>query len=129
MRTIRVAAVALAAALVAGCAGGTKNFDGPTVDAFNGKVVAGGQPVKFPAGEEVLLELFHQKGESFKIPISTEGTFNIGWMPVGKYSATLLREQKRAKATVPGRHSVPGGLTVAEGQTSYTIDLGKDFKP
>jgi hypothetical protein len=109
-----------------GCGGG-KEFDGPTVDAFNGKLTSHGKPVSFPAGEEVTLKLFHETGQSFGIPIQSDGSFKIGWMPIGKYSATVIREPKAAKAG-PNRHTVPGGLTVEDGKTEYTIDLGKNWK-
>jgi hypothetical protein len=120
--------VALIFALLSGGVGcSKKEFDGPTVDAFNGRLVQDGQPVSFPADERVLLELFHEKAQSFKIPIQSDGTFQIGWMPIGKYSATLLREKPGAKGA-PSRFTVPGGLTIADGQTQYQIELGKGWK-
>ena len=105
-----------------------KEFDGPTVDAFNGRITQAGKPVSFPADEKVLLELFHEKAQSFKIPIKSDGSFDIGWMPIGKYSATLIREKTGVRGG-PKRHAIPGGLTIEDGQTQYTIELGKDWKP
>ena len=131
MRRIWSLAVAAGVALAAAGCGSKKPFDGPTVDAFNGRLVQGGKPVTFPAGEKVQLKLFHEKGESFGIPVNPDGTFNIGWMPVGKYSAALMREPSgpAKKGAAPSRYSVPGGLTVEDGRTDYQIDLGKDWKP
>jgi hypothetical protein len=121
--------LALAGAIViaaAGC-GGHKEFDGPTVDKFTGRLTHDGQPVAFPPEERVLLELFHEKAQSFKIPIKSDGTFEIGWMPLGKYSATLIRERPAAKGA-PARFSIPAGLTIEAGRTEYAIELGKGFK-
>jgi hypothetical protein len=131
MRKALFAALAAAAVglTAAGC-GPSKPFDGPTVDAFNGKVVHNGKPVSFPADEKVELKLFHEKGESFGIPIQPDGSFQIGWMPIGKYTATLLRDKHEGgKKSAPGMYSVPGGLTITDGQTEYTIELGKGWKP
>lgn len=109
---------------VAGC---SKPFDGPTVDAFIGKLTHDGKPVSFRPGEQVTLQLFHEKGQSFNVPIEPDGSFKIGWMPIGKYSATLLRGTRTGKAA-PNRFSVPGGLAIENGKTEYTIDLGKSWK-
>lgn len=119
--------IALMFALVSSMSCSKKEFDGPTVDAFNGRLVQNGKPVSFPNGEKVLLELFHEKAQQFKIPIQSDGTFKIGWMPIGKYSATLLRDKPGAK--VPSRYTVSGGLQIVDGQTQYEIELGKGWKP
>jgi hypothetical protein len=121
--------VVLAAGLglvVVGCK--SRHFDGPTVDAFTGKVTHNGKPVSFPEGEEVSLKVFHEKGQSFGIPLKSDGSFQIGWMPIGKYSVMLNRAPKGGKGP-PGRYNVPGGLTIEQGKTEYTIELGKDWKP
>jgi hypothetical protein len=126
--------VSLSAALVAvlgladaGC--NRKPFDGPTVDAFTGKLVQDGKPVSLPEGEQVLLQVFHEKGQSFGIPVQPDGSFKVGWMPIGKYSAILTRQSKAQKGSPLNRYTVPGGLTIQEGKTDYTIDLGKGWKP
>jgi hypothetical protein len=110
-----------------GC-GPKKPFDGPTVDAFVGRVTQDGKPVSFPEGEEVTLRVWHEKGQSFGIPLKSDGSFKIGWMPIGKYSATLEREPKGPKGA-PSKQNVPGGLTIEDGKTEYTIELGKGWKP
>lgn len=111
-----------------GC-GPKKPFDGPTVDAFEGKVTSEGQSVSFPEGEEVSLELVHhQSTQHFGIPLKPDGTFKIGWMPIGKYSVSLERTPKGSGGP-PRKQSVPGGLTIEDGKTEYTIELGKAWKP
>jgi hypothetical protein len=124
----------LAAALgcLAGCGDPVAKIDGPKVDAFTGSLVADGKPVSFGADETVSLKVFHEKGSSFGIPIKADGSFQIGWMPVGKYSATLMRDKPAAdgkRGSAPNQYSVPGGFAIADGQTQYTIELGKGFKP
>ena len=120
--------VALALALaVAGCER-VARVEGPKVDQFVGRLTQGGQPVSFPGGETVQLQVIHEKGQSFGIPIQPDGSFKIGWMPIGKYTATLTRQKPGTKGGVPVRHPVPGGLTIADGQTEYTVELGKGFK-
>jgi hypothetical protein len=120
-------ALVLACGVVAVGCKAKREFDGPTVDAFNGRLVHNGNPVSFPADERVLLELFHEKAQSFKIPIQSDGTFKIGWMPIGKYSATVIREKPGQKGA-PARHAIPGGFAIEDGKTEYQIELGKGFK-
>lgn len=128
MRLLAVAALALALGwIVVGCGPPRAKFEGPTVDAFNGKVVADGKPVKFPDGEHVYLKLYHETAQSFDIPLQPDGTFKIGWMPIGKYAAALMRQPKGAKGG-PGRQGIPD-FSIKEGQTEYVIELGKNFKP
>lgn len=125
MRLFPGVVLAVLVPISAGCS--KKEFDGPTVDAFNGRLVQDGQSVSFPPEERVLLELFHEKAQSFKVPIQSDGTFQIGWMPVGKYSAALLREKPGAKGG-PARYAIPSGLVIEAGQTQYQIELGKGWK-
>jgi hypothetical protein len=111
-----------------GCHSG-KTFDGPTVDAFTGKIVADGKPVSFPPGEEVILRAFHQEtAKSWGVPIKSDGTFKIGWMPIGAYTAILERPPKSHRSG-PSRFVLPNTFAIVAGQTEYTIDLGKDYKP
>ena len=114
-----------------GCGKDNKGgFQGPTVDAFHGKVTHNGNPVKFADGEEVQLKVFHTSGQQFGIPLNADGTFQIGWMPIGKYSLMLERTPKNpGKGPTMSRYSVPSGLTIEEGKKDYVIELGKDFKP
>jgi hypothetical protein len=127
--------VVLMAAL--GCSPG-KTFNGPTVDAFTGKLVADGQPVSFPPGEKTILRLYHQPtAKSWGIPIQSDGTFKIGWMPIGPYTAMLERPSAAGGHAGPGRqgggrmnrHLLPDTFSIVEGKTEYTIDLGKGYKP
>lgn len=128
MRIRGLAVLAVGLATAAGCGERTATFDGPKVDQFNGQVVHEGKPVSFAADEKVELKLFHEKGESFGIPLKPDGNFQIGWMPIGKYSATLIREKTQNGKKVPNMYSVPGGMTIAEGRTEYEIELGKGWK-
>src|SRR5689334_2515813 len=91
MRRLPTVLVTAAVGLVvAGCA--KKPFDGPTVDAFNGRLAQGGKTVAFAPGEDVTLQVIHHdSGKQFGVPIKPDGTFQIGWMPIGKYSAILKR--------------------------------------
>lgn len=99
-------------------------FDGPTVDAFVGELVKEGKPVTFDG--PVKLSLMHEKGERFDIPIQPDGSFKIGWMPIGKYSAMLAQEP--IEKSGPKMYTIPGGLTIEDGKTEYRIDLGKGWK-
>jgi hypothetical protein len=127
MRFWSAAALVAAAAVVAGCER-TSKYDGPTVNEFTGKLVHNGKPVRFSA-PGVELKVFHEKGRSFGIPIQPDGTFKVGWMPTGKYSATVIKPgTEGGKKSAPMMYSVPSGLTVADGQTDYAIELGKGWK-
>ena len=134
MRTLNVLLLTCWLGLVVvGCAPKIP-YTGKTVDKFVGKVTHNGKPVSFPADQTVQMSLFHESGEQFGIPIKEDGTFDIGWMPVGKYSVMLERRQdakkQDAKKQGPGisRYDVPGGLTIEEDKTDYVIELGKGFK-
>jgi hypothetical protein len=120
-------------AAASGCGERTATFSGPTVKEFTGKLVHDNKPVTFSEDEKVTLKLFHEKGESFGIPIQSDGSFKIGWMPIGKYSVTLLREKHQSGTKkgggAPNQQSIPGGFEIKDNQTEYTIELGKSFKP
>jgi hypothetical protein len=127
MRCVTSAALAVTLGfLTAGC-GEKKSFDGPTVDAFTGRVVSDGKPVSFPAGEVVQLKVIHDKAKSFGIPLQTDGSFKIGWMPIGKYSAILIRQTEGGKGG-PNMYNVPSGFEIETGKTEYTVELGKGWK-
>ncbi len=128
MRCVLTAALAAALAFLAVGCGSSKPFDGPTVDAFTGRLVRNGQPVSLPEGESVQLKVIHEKAQSFGIPIAADGSFKIGWMPIGKYSAILIRTKDGAKGG-PNMYKVPGGLDIVAGKTEYEIELGKSWKP
>ena len=132
MRTINQFALTFCLGLaVLGCGGDNKkNFDGPTVDAFHGKVTYNGSPVTF-AENEAQLKLFHEKGQQFGIPLQPDGTFVIGWMPTGKYAIRFERTKQDPAKRGPQKtmYNVPDGLTIEDGKTDYVIELGKDFKP
>lgn len=132
MRTIKclVLILCLGLAVLPGCNTNSKGgYTGPTVDAFHGKVTHNGNPVKF-AENEASLNLFHEKGQQFGIPLKTDGTFEIGWMPIGKYAVMLERVSQGAQKGPPKTmQNVQGGLTIEEGKKDYVIELGNGFKP
>jgi hypothetical protein len=131
MRTINRLVLTICLGLaVFGCANKKGGYEGPTVDAFHGKVTHNGKPVTFPENE-AQLNLYHEKGQQFGIPLKPDGTFEIGWMPIGKYSVMLERKTQDPAKKGPQKsmYNVPDGLTIEEGKTEYVIELGKDFKP
>src|SRR5262245_7280341 len=128
MRTINRLVVTCCLGLAAfGCSNNKGGYEGPTVDAFHGKVTHNGNPVKFAENEEVQLSVFHESGQQFGIPLKADGTFEIGWMPTGKYSMMLERTAKNpaTKGPAKSRYSVSDGLTIEEGKKDYVIELGK----
>ena len=131
MRTINRLVLTFCLGLpVFGCTDRKGGYEGSTVDAFHGKVTHNGNPVKF-AENEAQLALYHEKGQQFGIPLKADGTFEIGWMPIGKYAVMLERIPQTPTKKGPPKtmYSVPGGLTIVEGKKDYVIELGKGFKP
>jgi hypothetical protein len=131
-RSFRGFILVLAVSAIAyGCA--RKPLDKSTVDAFNGRLTRKGEPVSFSEEEKPTLKVFHEKGRSFGIPIKPDGSFQIGWMPIGKYSAMLIREKKPSadrRRPPQDMYKVPNGFAIDEGKTEYIIiELGSDWKP
>jgi hypothetical protein len=123
-----VVAVAGLSFAVVGC-GPPKLFDGPTVNAFTGRVTQNGAAVTFPGEEKMMLKLVNESnGKSIGIPLQSDGSFKIGEMGIGKYSV-ILTSEPTGKTFRPKMYPVPGGLTIEEGKTEYTVELGKDWKP
>jgi hypothetical protein len=117
---------------VFGCSDKKGGYDGPTVDAFHGKVTHNGKPVTFAENEEVQLRLYHETGRQFGVPLKTDGSFEIGWMPIGKYAMMLERTSQNPAKKGPQKtmYNVPDSLNIEAGKTTgYTIELGKDWKP
>jgi hypothetical protein len=108
-------------------------YDGETIDKFDGQLLHNGQPVSFDKGEKVKLRLIYKaKAETFGIPIKPDGTFQIGWMPIGDYAANLERTKPNAGGRGGGRpeiYPIPGGLTIEKGKTRYEVELGEKWKP
>ena len=118
---------------IAGCTKVAK-FDGPTVDAFHGQLVSDGKPISFSADEEeIRLFLIHQgSGERFRIPIKADGTFDIGWMPIGQFNCMVEQKKKGGLETrgvqFPTQSKpVPGGLKIEEGKMVYDVEVGEGF--
>jgi hypothetical protein len=123
--------------LAVGCGYGPKPYyEGPKVSSFSGRVVQDGKPVTFPDSEEVRVVFTVIEGDSmgknFGVAIKPDGSFSIGWMPIGKMAMRLEREPKDVSKSVGGglsRYSIPGTLITEEGKTAgYTIELGKSWK-
>jgi len=130
MRTINRLVLTVCLGLAAfGCSNNKGGYEGPTVNAFHGKVTHNGNPVTFAENEEPQLSLFHEKGQQFGVPLKADGTFQIGWMPTGKYSMMLERQSPGKKGATKTRYSVPGGLTIEDGKKDYVVELGKGWKP
>jgi hypothetical protein len=131
MRTINGLLLTFSLGLVVvGCTQ-QKSYTGKTVDKFVGKVTHNGKPVNFPADQNAQITVYHEGGKQWSIPLEEDGTFDIGWMPVGKYAVMLVRYQNAGKkGSGMSRYSVPDGLTIEDGKThDYVIELGKGFKP
>ena len=128
MRTInRLVLTSCLGLAVFGCTDRHGGYEGPTVDAFHGKVTHNGNPVKF-AENEAQLTLYHDKSsQTFGIPLKADGTFEIGWMPIGKYAVMLERVPQNPMKKGPPKtmYNVEGGLTIEEGKKDYVIELGK----
>jgi hypothetical protein len=132
MRTINRLVLTFCLGLaVFGCTNNKGGYEGPTVDAFHGKVTHNDKPVQFAENEEVVLRVYHESGRQFGIPLKADGTFEIGWMPIGKYSMMLERttEDPSKKGPQKTMYNVPDSLTIEDGKKDYVIELGKDFKP
>ena len=109
-------------------------YTGPKVDGFNGRLVADGKPVQFGADETVELQLMNEKGQELRVPIKPDGSFELKWMPTGKFAAKLSRVKSgggsgKKGSSAPSIHNLAGGFEIKEGQTEYTVELGKGFKP
>ncbi len=125
---VRYWAVVLAGLCLTALGCNSKEYSGPTVDKFTGVVTSNGKPISIPPGTHFQIRLRHESGQSFGIPINTDGTFEIGWMPLGHYEI-LTESTKEGQRGGMGKARVPGpGLQVTAGKTEYTIDLGKNFK-
>ena len=132
MRTINRLVLTFCLGLaVFGCTNNKGGYEGPTVDAFHGKVTHNGNPVQFAENEEAQLTLYHETGKPYGIPLKADGTFEIGWMPTGKYMVLLERKAQASAKRGPSktRYNVPDSLTIEAGKKDYVIELGKDFKP
>lgn len=104
---------------------------GETTKSFIGAVVKEGNAITLP--QDARLDLVHDETYSrFGIPLQQDGTFKIGWMPIGKYSGELVW----LKGAVGGdpnpsleHFKVPNGLVIEKDKTEYTVDLGSKWEP
>ena len=136
MRGLRLIVFALSVGLFAcGCGEdgtGADDYES-TVETFTGQVVHNGEPVSFAEGEKAVLQLLYRpKAQRFGIPLAPDGTFTIGWMPVGKYTASLERSKTspaNGRRSSGGPYMIPGDFVIKEGKTEYTVELGKNWQP
>lgn len=114
-----------------GCERSDRPTDVPTIDAFVGRLTHKGQTPNFPEGTEVKLKMISDKAISFGIPLKPGVTFDIGWMPIGKYTVQLTTRTpgKDGRSGAEKVYTVPGGMELVPGQTQYTIELGEAWKP
>ena len=124
MRTL-MALTLIAGLATTGC-GKRGPVGGASVAAFTGHLTQNGKPVAVPAAgaDRVQLTLFHEKGQSFGVPIKPDGSFAVGRVPTGHYSANLTHT-----AAGRGPYVVPGGVTLAGGRTEYEVELGRGWRP
>ena len=117
---------------LAGCGERVSQMPGPTVNKFTGKLLVDGKQTSFKEGDVVVLKLTHSSAQSFGVPIKNDGTFTVGEMPIGKYSGTMEIKVGNAdpakRGGAPLKISVPDGFEIKDGQTEYTVELGKNFK-
>jgi hypothetical protein len=106
-----------------------KEYDGPTVPKFVGKILHEGKPVTFSDDEIPSLQLMFQKTRRpWGVPLKQDGTFDLGWMPIGKYVVVLERREK-ANPRNNNKYLVDQNFEISEGKTEYVFELGKDWKP
>jgi hypothetical protein len=115
---------------IAGCMAQPKPaYSGPKVDSFSGRLTADGKDISFAENETVTLQLQHEAGNVWGVPIKSDGTWKIGWMPEGKYSGWLQRPASAGKGTSVRKDALPGQFVIEPGKTEYTIEMGKNYKP
>jgi hypothetical protein len=129
MKCLQTILLSAALGLLAMGCNNRPTYDGSKIDSFSGRLVKEGKPVSFSSGENVQLKLIHETAKSFGIPIGADGSFKIGWMPVGKYSAILIQQPKAGERGGPHMYNVPNGFEILDGKTEYEVELGKDWNP
>lgn len=116
--------LAALAASALGCSG--REYSGPTVEKFIGTVTQNGKQISVKPGERLTIQMRHESGQVFGIPIKEDGTFEIGWMPLGHYDL-IAEKYKDGQRGGPSKTGV-GGFQVMNGKTEYNIELGKHWK-
>ncbi|MDC0936539.1 hypothetical protein OAS39_09640 [Pirellulales bacterium] len=126
----RLASLTIVSVLFTGCGPGAVEYE-ETTDAFVGRLVQNGEPVTLP-GEAVLNMIHHGTSDRFGIPLKSDGSFEIGWMPTGDYSAELKlqrRNEGNRPRGAPNLFNVPGPLSIEKDKNEYEIELGEKWKP
>jgi hypothetical protein len=124
---LKVTTAVLFALLFAGCGPAPADY-GETTEAFEGKIVQNGKPVTLPDGA-ILNVTQNSTYHRFGIPLNSDGTFKIGWMPVGKYSLELIwvRESATGQSSQQ-RYNVPNELVIEKETKPNEIELGTKWK-
>jgi hypothetical protein len=106
-----------------------REYTGPVIEKFSGRLVRDGKPIEFPKEELVTLQmLFTKNGSMMGIPIKADGTFEIGWMPIGCYH--LILERQAPEPTAQARKAVvPNEFYISRGKEVYNIEMGEAFQP
>ena len=105
-----------------------KEYDGPIIDKFVGSVVHDGKPVKFTDDEIVSVQLLASTPRRlWTIPVKSDGTFEITWMPIGKFFAILERKDK-SNPMSRNKFSISDDFRIEDGKTEYVIELGPNWK-
>jgi hypothetical protein len=126
MRLAVVIALLAFGAALTGCSE-QRPYKGPTVESFTGHVTQNGKRVSVANPDQVSLKLILlETGKGFGIPLEADGSFNIGWMPIGKYTVMVVR---RGEGGPPAMYNAPEPFIIEDGKTQYTIELGSAWKP
>lgn len=104
----------------------SREYSGPTVEKFTGTVTHNGKQITLKPEERLTIQMRHESGQTFGIPIQPNGTFEIGWMPLGHYDL-IAEKHKDGQRGGPSKTGV-GSFQVMNGKTDYTIELGKSWK-
>jgi hypothetical protein len=125
MRVLQFAVLFAAMAATAfGC--NSREYSGPTVEKFTGTVTHNGKQITLKPEERLTIQMRHESGQTFGIPIQPDGTFEIGWMPLGHYDL-IAERYKDGQRGGPSKTGA-GTFQVMNGKTEYTIELGKSGK-
>jgi len=126
----KLASLLFVSFLFIGCGPGPVEYE-ETTDAFVGRLVQNGEPITF-SGEAVLNLIHHGTSDRFGVPLKSDGSFVIGWMPTGKYSAELKMRRPSSESgsrTARDSYDVPGGLLIEKDKNEYEIELGEKWEP
>lgn len=127
VRIVKLSTIVVIAASFVGCGPSAADY-GETTKAFVGHVVQNGKPITLPEDSRLNVtqnSTYHR----FGIPLKQDGSFTIGWMPVGAYSVELIWiRQSATGSTSQERYGVPHDLVIEKEPKEYEIELGQKWK-